>query len=119
MVALAGKPALEPPVEPDPPLDPESAARPQPVRARAATAVTPTTLAKRRMCMFPFCSRPGGTRVCGCGEDPRSASLAEGLVELLDLRGRRRRLHRVAAGSFGSAVAHEQTADGRPALRLV
>src|SRR6476469_7983368 len=70
MVALAGKPALEPPVEPDPPLDPESAARPQPVRARAATAVTPTTLAMRRICMFPFCSRPGGTRVRGCGEEP-------------------------------------------------
>src|SRR6476619_7554339 len=119
MVALAGKPALEPPVEPDPPPDPESAARPQPVSARAATAVTPTTLAMRRICMFPFCARPGGTRVCGCGEEPRSALLAEGFVELLDLRGCRWRLHRVTVGSFGSTVAHEQAGDGRPALRLV
>ena len=70
MLASAAKPVdPDPPVEPDPAPEPEpepepeSAARPQPVRARAATAVTPTTLAKRRMCMFPFCSRPGGTRV--------------------------------------------------------
>src|SRR6478736_9302096 len=50
MTAFAGKPAAA-----DPPLDaagvlPVSLFRPQPVRTRAATAVTPSTLVKVRMC---------------------------------------------------------------------
>src|SRR6478735_2088517 len=49
MTALAGKPAAaEPPDAPG--VVPVSLLRPQPVRTRAATAVTPSTLVKVRMC---------------------------------------------------------------------
>src|SRR6478735_944825 len=50
MTALAGNPAAADPPFDAPGVVPVSLLRPQPVRTRAATAVTPSTLVKVRMC---------------------------------------------------------------------
>src|SRR3954452_5747319 len=130
MTALAGKPAAA-----EPPLDaggvaPPSLLRPQPVRTRAATAVTPSTLVKVRMCsLSSHRVRAGRAWVLGLGRRPDrvlvgraggSAGLADALGDRGDLRGggRRRRSVVVVVGGASEAL-RQQTEDRDAALRLV
>src|SRR6476620_1339680 len=134
MTALAGKPAAA-----DPPLDapgvvPVSLFRPQPVRTRAATAVTPSTLVKVRMCSLsshrvqanadPARSRAAPGPVCGvlCGRADRSVGLADGVRDRRGLGGggRRRQWCGVVVVAAGpSEVLGQQAEDRHPTGGLV
>lgn len=142
MTALAGKPAAADPPFDAPGVVPVSLLRPQPVRTRAATAVTPSTLVKVRMCSLSShrvraergsISVAGGRpdRVFGgswvglrwvlVGRAAGSPGLTDGLGDggRLGGRGRRGRGGRVVVGAAASEVAGQHPEERDPALRLV